>query len=145
VVEMGLRGSNVNQASKGWRIVERNLDKIYNLTMNLLNYSKPREPQLEPVNPKRLIDECVELIANPANEKGAMVVADVDADHPAIPMDAVGMHQVIVNLLSNALDAVQPGGGLIRIECRYDAENRQSIVEVSDNGSGIAPSMMKHM
>ena len=35
VVEMGLRSSNVPQASKGWRIVERNLDKIYNLTLNL--------------------------------------------------------------------------------------------------------------
>src|SRR4051794_19688508 len=44
VVEMGLKANNTNQASKGWRIVERNLDKIYNLTMNLLSYSKPREP-----------------------------------------------------------------------------------------------------
>ena len=40
------------QAAKGWRIVDRNLDKIYNLTMNLLAYSKPREPQLELVNPQ---------------------------------------------------------------------------------------------
>ena len=33
-------GSNLTQATKGWRIVDRNLDKIYNLTMNLLAYSK---------------------------------------------------------------------------------------------------------
>src|SRR5205823_13600807 len=65
VVEMGLKATNINQATKGWRIVERNLDKIYNLTMNLLSYSKPREPQLEPVNPKKLIDECLELVAGP--------------------------------------------------------------------------------
>ena len=36
-----------------------------------------------------------------------MVVADVDEDHPAIPMDPAGMHQVLMNLLSNALDAVE--------------------------------------
>ena len=63
VVEMGLRGSNITQASKGWRIVHRNLDKIYGLTMNLLAYSKQREPSLEMVNPKKLIDECLELVA----------------------------------------------------------------------------------
>src|SRR5207253_3142072 len=63
VVEMGLKATNINQATKGWRIVERNLDKIYNLTMNLLSYSKPREPMLEPVNPRKLIDECLELVA----------------------------------------------------------------------------------
>jgi two-component system NtrC family sensor kinase len=145
VVEMGLRRTDVNQASKGWRVVDRNLGKIYNLTMNLLSYSKPREPQLEMVHPKKLIEECLELIAAPANEKGAMALSDVDPDHPAVPMDYAGMHQVLMNLLSNAVDAVQPGEGLIRIECRYDSENRQSVVEVTDNGVGITPALMQHI
>ncbi|MDB5330467.1 MAG: putative two-component system sensor histidine kinase [Phycisphaerales bacterium] len=145
VVEMGLRGSNVLQATKGWRIVHRNLDKIYQLTMNLLAYSKQREPQLEMVNPKALVNDCLELVAPGANEKGVMVVSDVEEGHPAIPMDPSGMHQVLLNLLGNALDAVQPKAGLIRVECRYDEPNRQSQLEVIDNGAGIPPSMMKHM
>lgn len=145
VVEMGLKGNNVVQASKGWRIVDRNLDKIYQLTLNLLAYSKQREPQLEMVNPRKLIDECLELVAQVANERGVMVVGDVDRTHPAVPMDPSGMHQVIMNLLSNALDAVEPKAGLIRIESRYDEENKQSIIEVVDNGAGIPPTMMNHM
>jgi len=145
VVEMGLRSSNLPQASKGWRIVERNLDKIYNLTINLLAYSKPREPKLEMINPRVLVDECLELVSGVANERGAMVVADVDEAHPAVPVDPSGIHQVLMNLLSNALDAVEPGKGLIRVEARYDAENRQSVVEVIDNGAGIPPPMMRHM
>src|SRR5207237_6448480 len=36
VVEMGLKSTNVGQATKGWRVVDRNLEKIYNLPMNLL-------------------------------------------------------------------------------------------------------------
>ena len=145
VVEMGLRGGNLVQASKGWRIVDRNLDKIMNLTMNLLSYSKPREPALESVNPKTLIDDCLELIAATANEKGVMAVADVEEDHPAIPLDQAGMHQVLMNLLSNAIDAVEPQTGLVRVECRYDAENRQSIIEVTDNGAGIPAPMTKYL
>ncbi|HZK79746.1 MAG TPA: ATP-binding protein [Humisphaera sp.] len=145
VVEMGLHGNNILQATKGWRIVHRNLDKIYGLTMNLLAYSKQREPVLEMMNPKMLVDECLELVANGANEKGVMVVGDVDANHPAIPVDPSGMHQVLMNLLSNALDAVRAKEGLIRVECHYDEPNRQTILEVIDNGAGIAPSMMKHM
>ncbi|HEX8913932.1 MAG TPA: ATP-binding protein, partial [Humisphaera sp.] len=145
VVEMGLKASNVPQANKGWRVVERNLDKIYHLTMNLLSYSKPREPHLEPVNPKKLVEECLELVAPNASDRGVMVVSDVDKDHPAIPMDAAGMHQVVMNLLSNALDAVEPGRGLVRVECHYDGPNRRTVIEVQDNGVGIPPSMMKHM
>src|SRR3954452_17353601 len=142
---MGLKANNVPQSQKGWRIVDRNLEKIYNLTMNLLAYSKPREPMLEMINPKVLIDECLELIAPTANEKGVMCVADVEKDHPAVPLDPDGMHQALMNLLSNAIDAVEPMKGLIRVVCRYDAENKQTIIEVIDNGPGIAPSMMKHL
>ncbi len=145
VVEMGLRGTNITQAAKGWRIVDRNLDKIYNLTLNLLAYSRPREPKLEMVNPKTLINECLELISTAANEKGAMVVADVDENIPAIPLDPSGMHQVLMNLLSNALDAVSPRKGLIQVFCRYDAENKETTFEVVDNGMGVPPSMMQHM
>ena len=143
---MGLRNANLAQAAKGWRIVDRNLEKIYNLTMNLLAYSRPREPKLEQVNPKVLIDECLELIAAAANEKGVMAVADVEPDHPAIPADPDGMHQVLMNLLSNALDAVEPQKGLIRVVCRYDSRKPP---ERSSKSSTTAPAsrraMMNHM
>jgi signal transduction histidine kinase/pSer/pThr/pTyr-binding forkhead associated (FHA) protein len=145
VVELGLRNSNLPQAGKGWRIVDRNLEKIYNLTMNLLAYSRPREPKVEQINPKVLIEECLELVAAAANEKGVMAVADVDPDHPAIPADPDGLHQVLMNLLINALDAVEPQRGLVRVVCRYDSENHQSVIEVIDNGVGIPTSMMSHM
>lgn len=145
VVEMGFKSNNLPQATKGWGIVERNLDKIFNLTMNLLAYSKAREPQIELVNPKVLVDECIELVAQSANEKGIMIVADVEERHPAVPMDASGMHQVIMNLLSNAMDAITHKDGLIRIECRYDEENHQAMIEVVDNGAGIPAPMMRHM
>jgi two-component system, NtrC family, sensor kinase len=145
VVEMGLRGSNVTQATKGWRIVDRNLEKIYNLTVNLLAYSRPREPKLESVHPKKLIEDCLELIAPMANEKRVMAVADIDPDHPPVPMDPDGMHQVLMNLLSNSIDAVTTGTGLIRVVCRYDEQNKQTVFEVIDNGEGIPPSMMAHM
>ena len=145
VVEMGLKGNNLTQSAKGWRIVDRNLNKIYNLTLNLLAYSRPREPKLEMVNPKALINECIELLATAATEKGVMVVADVDETQPAIPLDPSGMHQVLMNLLSNALDAVAPRNGLIQIVCRYNEEQRETTIEVIDNGTGIDPSMMAHM
>ena len=145
VVEMGLKNNNLVQVGKGWRIADRNLEKIYNLTMNLLAYSKPREPRLEMVNPKHVIDECLELVAPMANEKGVMAFADVERDHPAVPLDPDGLHQILVNLLSNALDAVEQNTGLIRVVCRYDADNRQTVIEVIDNGAGIQPAIMPHL
>ncbi len=145
VVEMGIKNQNIPQATKGWGVVNRNLDKIYNLTMNLLAYSRPREPQLELVQMKRIVDDCLELISSTANERKVMAIADVDRDQPPIPADPDGVHQVLMNLLSNALDAAPSPGGIIQVKCHYDAENRQTVLEVIDNGPGIPPSMMSHM
>jgi two-component system, NtrC family, sensor kinase len=145
VVEMGFRSNNLMQATKGWRIVERNLTKLYNLTMNLLAYSRPREPKLENINPKAMIDECLELSAAAANEKGVMVISDVEPDVPPVPLDPDGMHQVLLNLISNALDAVEAKKGLVRVECRYEADANELVIQVVDNGAGIPPSMMSHM
>jgi signal transduction histidine kinase/pSer/pThr/pTyr-binding forkhead associated (FHA) protein len=145
VVEIGFRANNLAQATKGWKIVDRNLEKIYNLTMNLLAYSRHREPQLEPINPRRLIDDCLELVANTANEKGVMAIADVDKDVPPVPMDPDGMHQVIMNLLSNALEAVEPQKGLVKVICKFDENEKDLVIEVNDNGPGIPPTMMQHL
>jgi signal transduction histidine kinase/pSer/pThr/pTyr-binding forkhead associated (FHA) protein len=145
VVEMGIKGQNVPQAAKGWGVVNRNLDKIYNLTMNLLAYSRPREPQLELVHPKKIVDDCLELISSAANEKKVMAIADVDRNQPPIPADPDGIHQVLMNLISNALDAAPSPGGIIQVKCHYDADNRQTVLDVIDNGPGIPPSMMEHM
>ena len=145
VVEMGLKATNMNQTGKGWRIVSRNLERIYNLTLNLLAYSKEREPRLELVNINSIAKECLELLAPLANDKHIMAVADLDQDHPPIPMDPDGMHQVLMNLLGNALDAVEPEKGLIRIVTRFDAENQRSVIEVSDNGTGIPANVLPHI
>ncbi len=146
VVEMGLRSPNLEQARKGWAIVERNLEKIFSLTSNLLAYSRPREPSIQLLNPRKLIEECVELIGTVADERGVMAVVDVDRDVPAVPMDPDGMHQVLMNLLGNALDAIRPGEpGLIKVTCRYDPQERVTVLAVADNGSGIEPSMHEHL
>lgn len=145
VVEMGLRASNLTQVAKGWAIVDRNLDRIYNLALNLLAYSKDREPRIELVHPRKIIDECVELTARPATDKGVMVVADVDKDVPPVPLDPDGIHQVLMNLLSNAIDAVPSGTGLVKVVCRYDAARRELVMQVIDNGNGIPEPMMRHV
>lgn len=145
VVEMGIRRKDLTQLGKGWRVVEKNLDRIFNLTMNLLAYSRPRKPKLEMVHPRKVIDDCLELIAPVAAERGVMAMADIDKDVPPIPIDVDGMHQVLMNLLTNALDAVEPQNGVIRINCNYSAADRAAVIEVTDNGAGIAKPMQKHL
>jgi len=57
------------------------LERIFNLTMNLLAYSGARPEGGECPIRKKLIDECFELVASAANEKGGlMVISDCEGD-----------------------------------------------------------------
>lgn len=148
VVEMGLSNQNLTQLGKGWSVVSRNLDRIYNLTLNLLAYSRPRVPEVEPVDVGKLVAEVVELMATSASERGVMVVADVPAGLPACEIDAEGVHQLLMNLVGNAVDAAPSGSGLVKVVCRSqgDPDGRgELILRVEDNGPGIPATMREHL
>jgi len=45
---------------------------------------------------------------------------------------------VMVTLWTNAIDAVEPQKGLIKVVCRYEADERQTVIDVIDNGVGVS-------
>ena len=138
VVKMGLDGENLPKARDAWPIVERNLGRINDLILNMLTFSKQRQPLLENVNVNRVLGECIELFTPGADERGVAIMTDLD-DAPPIPADSAGLQQAFTNLLGNAMDAVANDEGVVTIASRYDAMERKVIVSVSDNGSGIPP------
>ncbi|MBU0674923.1 MAG: PAS domain S-box protein [Proteobacteria bacterium] len=57
---------------------------------------------------------------------------------PKFPFDLKQLKRVMINLLDNAVAAVDPQKGQIGIDLRYDEKNRQAFLEVWDNGPGVA-------
>ncbi|HUS48496.1 MAG TPA: ATP-binding protein [Phycisphaerae bacterium] len=136
VVEMGLNGNNLPKAKQAWPIVQRNLRRINELILNMLTFSKAREPHFGNVNVNRMLSECIELETPRADEQRVAVMSDLD-DLPVIPGDEAGLHQAFLNLLSNAIDAVPDDTGIVTVASTYDSMNRKVIVKVIDNGTGI--------
>jgi signal transduction histidine kinase len=138
VVEMALNADNIEKAKQAWPTVQRGLTRTRALILNMLAFSKDRTPQREDINANAVIEECLELIGPQADEKSVAVMSDLD-DLPPIPAEADGLQHAFLNLLTNALDAVQPETGIITVNSRYDSMNRNVVVQVIDNGEGIDP------
>lgn len=136
VVGMGLQAADLTKAKDAWPIVQRNLGRINNLILNMLAFSKAREPLLERININHVLNECAELVSPQADEKDVALLTDLD-DLPPIPADAAGLNQAVLNLLNNALEAVEPGAGIITVASHYDSMNRNVVIRVIDNGRGI--------
>jgi two-component system NtrC family sensor kinase len=144
VVEMGLDKSDLKIAKGGWEILKRNLDRIVSLTLNMLAFSRHRavEMELTPLGP--LIEECAQLLDSQANTKGVALIVDPDPEMPPVPLDAPLMHQALMNLMTNAVEAVEPVKGVITVRTTYHAPNERgegspALVEICviDNGPGV--------
>jgi signal transduction histidine kinase/pSer/pThr/pTyr-binding forkhead associated (FHA) protein len=141
VVEMCLEKENLEKAKQSWPVVQRNLERINQLILNMLTFSKEREPYLEQVNVSSVVRECVDLITPQADERNVALLTALE-DLPPIPVDVSGLNQAVLNLLNNALDAVQKEEGAITVSTDYDESARQVLVQVADNGSGIPPEQL---
>lgn len=144
VVEMGLKKDDLKIAKGGWEILKRNLDRIVSLTLNMLAFSRHRgiELELTPLGP--LVEECAQLLDSQANTKGVAVIVDTDPEMPPVPLDAPLIHQALMNLMTNAVEAVEPVKGVVTVRSTYHAagsrgEGSPATVEIAviDNGPGI--------
>ncbi len=136
VVEMCLNKDNLEKARQSWPVVQRNLERINQLILNMLTFSKDREPYLENVNVSAIVGECVDLVTPQADERNVAILKALD-EIPPIPADASGLNQAVLNLLSNALDAVKNDDGAITVSTEFNNMGREVVIQVTDNGSGI--------
>ena len=142
MVQLGLDKNKLDVAMKGWDILQRNLNRINNLVLNMLAFSKVRQPNTAMIQLNMAVTEVIDMLTGHADEKAVALIADLDDQLPPIAVDPDGIQQVLLNLTLNALDAVEPEHGVITFKTTYDSQAAQAVLTVSDNGAGIEPARL---
>ncbi len=139
LVEMGLENEDLAVLTKGWQIVSRNQNKISSLVMDMLSFSKEREPDPVPSDLTALITDIVETVHHRAEESGTTLRWTPPADLPRMLFDPEGISRAVLNVVSNALDAVEGRQGAeveIRVHC--DRTRKLVRITITDNGEGMS-------
>lgn len=140
LIEEGLKATDFDVVGRGWRIVEKNQERISNLVMDMLTFSKDREPELVLADLNETVSDVVELALPKARDAGVELVWQPKADLPDFHFDAELLHRAILNVVANAVDACEKReGGRVVVEIEHAIGNRVVQIVVSDNGEGIAP------
>jgi len=145
LVNMGIQRDSKEPLNKGWQIVQHNLDRIYQLSMNMLAFSKTRLPNLNHDYLNKIVSDAVTLAQSRAEERNVMLETEFEEQLPPIPIDSEGIHQVALNIISNAVDAVAPGDGVVRVRTGFDNEAGIADLIISDNGPGIEPDKIEEL
>jgi signal transduction histidine kinase len=140
VLKMGIDDGDQKALRQGWAIVEKNQGKIYELVMDMLSYSKDREPCLEETDLGAVASDVVELIGPRAAELGVALSLTLGADAPKCPADPEGVHRALLNIVGNALEALEgTADARISVVTSREADGEWVRVEVTDNGPGVPP------
>lgn len=115
----------------------RQLARIQQAMQELLTFARPAEPTLAPVNAAHLIERAVRLIQPTADRAGVTLEVSADPATPRLMADEDMLHQAIVNVLMNAVQATS-GGGRVRVTAGRAAG--ELCITVDDTGKGIPAS-----
>ena len=139
LVEMGLENDDVAVLQKGWDIVRRNQNKIQSLVMDMLSFSKDREPEFVETDLAGLVADVVETVQQRADEAGVTIRRDVPEGLPHVMLDPEAMSRAILTVVTNALDAVEERpDGMVTIAATVDSAAALVRITVADNGPGMS-------
>ena len=120
---------------------------------NMLRFSRRSETTFQPASLATAMEQAVELAANDYDLKkkydfrSIEIVRDIASDMPDIPVVATEIEQVLLNLLKNAAQAMiaNPPERKPRIALRLKQEERYAVLEVEDNGPGMAEEVRRRV
>jgi two-component system, NtrC family, sensor kinase len=128
----------------------KEVDRICGLINDLLSFARPSKPNVAPENINDVVDNIVRILEAQAKEKGIVIVREFTSDLPKAWIDREQMKQVFMNLIINAIQAMN-GEGSIKISTR-EIDRRGSApigqfiqVEVRDSGVGIPEENLDHI
>ena len=124
----------------GWEMLERNVGRMSDLVLDLLEYSRDRDLEYENCFPNRIANEVCGLMEARAREYGVEISKDFDPSLGEVRLDPKGIHRCLLNLVSNAIDACLFDTSKEKewvVQVTTSLDNGMVRFVVSDNGCGM--------
>jgi two-component system, sporulation sensor kinase E len=121
----------------------RNADRIQLLINDLLQSSRPKELKVSSENIHNVIDETLTLIRDRLNLKNMQLRVKYDKNVPEVMCDKDQLKIALLNLLLNALEAMESGKGVLSVETRYTGGQLEIVI--GDNGCGMTEEELEHL
>jgi len=124
-----------DDARRACSFIREEIDRLNGLITSLLAFARPTEPRLSPIALDGVIERALRLAAPEVDRRAIALVRETPPALPPVRADADLLAQVLLGLLVNAAEAVAERG---RIIVRANAESGAVVVEVADDGPGVA-------
>ena len=141
LVNIGIDRDNTDKLKTGWQAIQRNIARTSDLVLDLLSYSKEREPEYANCFPNEIAADVCDLLQETADEHNVELLKDFSPSVGEVSLDPRIAYRSLLNLVSNAIDACIFDDNISKqhhVTVKTDIEDDNYVrFEVTDNGSGM--------
>lgn len=149
VVNVGFQNNNMEKIKTGWQTIQKNIERVANLTQDMLTYAKERTPEAVLCDPNEIVMEVKDLVSDFAGSNDIDIVTQCDPDLKRMWLDPETIHRALLNLVTNAMDACMQEENpdrRFKVEIRTRKnEQGAAVFEVEDNGCGMDEATMTQL
>ncbi len=126
------------------RTSEQELNRCIGIIRNFLSFS--RRPSFKPalIDINSIISELVALLEPQTKVQNIMISKELETDLPQLMVDGPQLHQALMNIILNSLEAM-PHGGELKVHSGYDPKDKTIKIEITDTGYGIPEENLPHL
>jgi len=151
IVGVGRKNKKPQQIDEGCSMIEEGLTRINDLSQLMLKYAREWRVEPEPVDLADLVEKISLAVQQTAKERGVVLSSEVNGSLPKVPCDPRLIHMGLMDIVSNALDAVElkeyaaDAPPAVAIRLARAADGQSAVVEIADNGAGMTKEVIDNV
>ena len=122
-------------------VMVREIDRINHVVTDLLNFARPMKLEPQAIMIETLIDHVVSLVSPDAKKQGIDIRIDIGSGLPRMHVDPGQVTQAMLNLMLNAISALE-NGGVLEIRVVLSENGKSIVIHIDDDGPGIDPEIL---
>ena len=126
---------NLNEFNRALEQIRTQGRRCKEITHKLLHFARKTDSRIQEVEINEIIEELVALSAQKAKYSNVTINTVLQKDLPPLQVSETEVQQVFLNIINNALDAMEKRGGVIDVTTLIEGD--YIVVQVADNGPGI--------
>ncbi|MEO8052127.1 MAG: ATP-binding protein [Acidobacteriota bacterium] len=133
-IDIAERTSSEEKRREFLAIIRKETKRLNGLLTNLLDFARPRSPQMRPTRIENIVKSVTDLTAHNAQQRGIRLESEISPNLPLVECDAEQITQALLNITLNALQ-MTPSGGAVSLSIQQ--QHDMVLMRVSDEGSGV--------
>jgi len=135
-------GENLGEFKRALQQIRTQGRRCKEITHKLLSFARKTDSRIQDVQLNDVTEELIELSAQRAKYSNVEIHSNLQKNLPTVRISQSELQQVLLNLINNALDAMEKTGGNLRISTRMEENSiivgdNHLLIEVADDGPGI--------